>query len=347
MSTPASLPLFCPALERQCESFLLSFASLASSAAFSCCCVCHFPLCSLAMGLALVAPLLHSCFLLVNGLGAVSISCTPDVVSAVVVLGRSFARYWPPMFRPAAFLVVPWLSRPSGFEVRLRAPHVPSWVCGCFVQYWPTRLPGLEVLPSLGFGAGRCALSAQCFSVFLRSWRGWWVLASSWAFGVPLFAGGSIPYLGSPVSRSLAGIYSAAPLLAGGADLIVGWAPKLGATRARCAWCLGVFPSSWVLGVLLFASGSVPYLGSSWCLSLLRDILCCSFVGCRCLAPAPGSGSCRPPQFPGFFWRAFVRFPSLGSCWFPGLLSGILCSAPLLAAAVRCLLPALRLLPAS
>ena len=104
------------------------------------------------------------------------------------------------------------------------------------VNYWPTRLPGLEVLPSPGFGAGRCAPSARCFSVFLLFWRGWWVLASSWAFGVPLFAGGSIPYLGSPVSRSLAGIYSAAPLLAGGVDLIVGWALKLGAARARCAW---------------------------------------------------------------------------------------------------------------
>ena len=39
----------------------------------------------------------------------------------------------------------------------------------------------------------------------------------------------------------------------------------------------------------LFAGGSVPYLGSSWCLGLLRDILCCSFTGCRCSAPAPGA----------------------------------------------------------
>ena len=159
------------------------------------------------------------------------------------------------------------------------------------VHYWPTRLPGLEVLPSPGFGAGRCALSARCFSVFLLSWRGWWVLASSWAFGVPLFAGGSIPYLGSPVSRSLAGIYSAAPLLAGGVDLIVGWALNLSTTRASCAWCLGVFPSSCVLGVLSFIGGPVRYLSSCWCLGFLRDILCCSFTGCRCLAPAPGAAA--------------------------------------------------------
>ena len=54
--------------------------------------------------------------------------------------------------------------------------------------------------------------------------------------------------------------------------------------------CLGVF--SWcVLGVLSFAGGSVPYLGSSWCLGLLRDILCCCFTGCRCSAPAPGAAA--------------------------------------------------------
>ena len=144
MSTPASLPLFCPALERQCNSFLLSFASLASSAAFSCCCLCHFPLC----WLALVAPLLHSCSLLSNGLGAVSISCTPDVVSAVVVLGRSFARYWPPMFRLLLGL---------------------SWCLGCHavlglrnaLERYMSR-PGFAVLPCttgpLGFLALRCCL---------------------------------------------------------------------------------------------------------------------------------------------------------------------------------------------
>ena len=421
------------------------------------------------------------------------------------------------------------------------------------VDYWPTRLTGLEVLPSPGLGAGRCALPARCFSVFLLSWRGWWVLGLS-------------ACLCSPVapSRTWAPLFLG--LLWGYILLLLYWlrvltlswvGAQIGRYPCQCASCLGVFPSSWVLGVPLFAGGSVPYLGSSWCLGLLRDILCCSFTGCRCLAPAPGAaaltgllsflvfsgmllfasrawvpagflaccrvhsalllcwlplfgaysrrcgscrppefpgffgvplfasrtwvpagflvccrvhsalllcwlplfgaysrhcgscrppefpgfflacfcslpvlgfllvswfvvgytllcssagcrcsvptpgaaalagllsflvvfgvplfasrtwvpagflvccrvhsalllcwlplfgaysrrcGSCRPPEFPGCFWRAFVRFPYLGSCWFPGLLSGTLCSAPLLAAAVRCLLPALRLLPAS
>ena len=63
-----------------------------------------------------------------------------------------------------------------------------------------------------------------------------------------------------------------------------------GCTRSPCTGCLGVF-SSCVLGVLSFAGGSVPYLGSSWCLGFLRDIVCCSFTGCRCLAPAPGAAA--------------------------------------------------------
>ena len=80
-----------------------------------------------------------------------------------------------------------------------------------------------------------------------------------------------------------------------GVDLVLavrklGMECAAGCIRSPCTGCLGVF-SSCVSGVLSFAGGSVPYLGSSWCLGLLRDILCCSFAGWRCSAPAPGAAA--------------------------------------------------------
>ena len=226
------------------------------------------------------------------------------------------------------------------------------------MHYWPTGLPGLEVLPSPEFGAGRCALSARCFSVFLLSWRGWWVLASSWAF-VPLFAGGSIPYLGCCWFLGL---------LQGYTMLLLYWLPLFGACSRRCSscwppelrfglrspWCvcffldLGCLPHFWpgcLPGSCWFSRRGLVVLTLCWvwcaighgvpfptcwvsgCVSfildfgrafvrwwlcpvwvpvgfygLLRDIPCCSFTGCRCLAPAPSS------------WPAKFRF-GLRSRW--------------------------------
>ena len=160
--------------------------------------------------------------------------------------------------------------------------------------------------------------------------------------------------------------------------------------RSLCAGCPGVFPSSWILGVPLFAGGSVP-LGFLLASRTLAGHALLSFSGC---------GSCRPAEFrfglrhvgvfassclwhfwPHLFaWFLLVfchwlhAFPM---CWVLGIFSSscvfgrafvrwwpcprlafLLVSralnkrpkdsaAPLLAAAVRRLLPALRLLPAS
>ena len=93
-----------------------------------------------------------------------------------------------------------------------------------------------------------------------------------------------------------------------------------GCTRSPCTGCLGVF-SSCVLGVLSFAGGSVPYLGSSWCLGLLRDIFCCSFTGCRCSAPAPDAAA-----LAGLLSYAAVygHLGVLASYWICGALCALL-----------------------
>ena len=63
-------------------------------------------------------------------------------------------------------------------------------------------------------------------------------------------------------------------------------------------WCAtghGVpFPMCWVSGnvsfILDFGRAFVRWWLCPACV-LLRDILCCSFTGCRCLAPAPGAAA--------------------------------------------------------
>ena len=81
-----------------------------------------------------------------------------------------------------------------------------------------------------------------------------------------------------------------------------GCGPRFGGAQIGhgvCCW-LHPFPMRWVSWSFFFILGfervfvrwwpcSVP--GSSWCLGLLRDILCCSFAGCRCLASAPGAAA--------------------------------------------------------
>ena len=145
------------------------------------------------------------------------------------------------------------------------------------------------------------------------------------------------------------------------------WLPLLGACSRRCSSCLPPkvsfgLRSFWCVHFFLAlrvrsAGDSVPYLisvGVSLCYGVYSSVL-------LCWLPLWGACSRRCPSEVSFglqsFWsvRCFlaqrcvlpVVCPILGSCWCFALLWGILFSAPLLAAAVGRLLPALRLLPTS
>ena len=154
LSREKSGPLFCPALERQCSSSRLSLPSL-----------CRPALCAVEFVIFLCV-----CFVL-PGHGARFSGPSPP---CLLCSWRGLRCCWPCPF--PALLLVFWCCLGCHGVLGLRHAFARG-VCpslalrAAFVRFWPTRLPGLEVLPSPGLGVCLCALSARCLSVFLVSWR--------------------------------------------------------------------------------------------------------------------------------------------------------------------------------